>query len=132
MLADVVIQTKSQNESGQVVRSWDYDNPAMIISNYSRGIVDGGIRVAGSTEQFSDLYMDIEFVKMRTGVNLSKRSRIYNIRSEDTGETLWSEVDELGGEVPRVFEILGVTPVVDAISPSPVEYEVLLKAVQDE
>ena len=80
----------------------------------ARGIVDGGIRVAGSTERFGDTYENIEFVKLWTPsrVKLTKRDRVTNIRAKRGGNVIWTDEDG----APIVFNVNGVTPLFDAFN----------------
>lgn len=81
----------------------------------ARGIVEGGIRVVGTTERIapSGVIQSEDYVRMQfpSNVVLSKRDRVWNIRSQKTGEPYWTE-DEHDG-TPTVFEVLGVTPIFD-------------------
>lgn len=88
----------------------------------ARGIVDGGIRVAGTTERFGDTYENIDFVKLwvPSSVRISKRDRITNIR-DSKGNIRWLDeefVDPSTSEVPAatVFNVNGVTPLFDAFN----------------
>lgn len=119
--------------TGQIVRVWqpypdDPDTPIPenvkfgTIKCLARGIVDGGIRVAGTTERFGDTYENIDYVKMwtPTNVRLTKRDRITNIRSKD-GHVFWAdeEYDNENDDVPpqaTVFNVNGVTPLFDAFN----------------
>lgn len=86
----------------------------------ARGIVDGGIRVAGTTERFGDSYENIDFVKMwiPSTIRISKRDRVTNIR-DPRGNIQWADEEfaELN-EVPRatVFDVNGVTPLFNAFN----------------
>lgn len=70
---------KSQDPlTGQIISQWKpFDKPTQTpetpwpdgvdlgtIPCIARGIVDGGIRVAGTTERFGDTYENIDYVKM--------------------------------------------------------------------
>lgn len=120
--------------TGEVVRVWKaYDNPltpevnedTLNIGNIqcvARGIVDGGIRVAGTTERFGDTYENIDYVKMwvPASTKISKRDRVTNIR-DPRGRILWVDeefVDPRTVEVPRatVFNVNGVTPLLNAFN----------------
>lgn len=82
-------------DSGEIIRIWqpntqdDPDTPdvdeSAVLESFAceaRGIIDGGIRVAGTTERFGELYDNVDFVKLTfpRGVTISKRDRITNIR----------------------------------------------------
>jgi hypothetical protein len=104
--------------------------PVRTIDCLARGIVDGGIRVAGTTERFGDTYENIDFVKMWTPprVRLSKRDRITNIRAKKGGAVVWIDEEYLDGTRPTVFNVNGVTPLFDAFN-NHVENFVLLEKV---
>lgn len=98
----------------------------------ARGIVDGGIRVAGTTERFSDTYENIDFVKMwvPAGVKVSKRDRVTNLR-DPRGNIVWRDEEYSDpNDIARasVFNVNGVTPLFDAFNRH-VESFVLLENV---
>jgi hypothetical protein len=110
--------------SGEILNDWepavdDVNTPTVDESTFStfdciaRGIVDGGIRVAGTTERFGDIYTNIDFVKLWTPANvlITKRDRITNIRIRN-GAVIWN--DEESDGLPTVFNVNGVTPLFDA------------------
>lgn len=102
----------------------------------ARGIVDGGIRVAGTTEWFgNEDYKNIDFVKMWVPANVfvSKRDRVTNIR-DAKGRIRWVDEefsDPRLTEVPKatVFNVNGVTPLFDAFN-NVVENFVLLERAE--
>ena len=80
----------------------------------ARGILEGGIRVTATTERFSTRgtlevadYINFEFPHNEI---LTRRDRITDIRNSD-GELIW--IEEESTSRPTVFEVTGVTPVVD-------------------
>jgi hypothetical protein len=89
----------------------------------ARGIVDGGIRVAGSTEHFGDTYENIEYAKLWVpqNIKLHKNDRITNIRAKRGGEVIWTEADGS----PVIFNVNGISPLFDAFN-RPVEHFILL------
>lgn len=118
--------------TGEIVRVWKpYDDipdtpgdESVTFGNIrciARGIVDGGIRVAGTTEWFGNQnYENIDFVKMWVppNVSISKRDRVTNIR-DATGHIRWvyEEFDDPNDLTPpkaSVFNVNGVTPLFDA------------------
>lgn len=80
----------------------------------ARGLIDGGIRVAGTTERFASngIYENVDFVsiKFSADVILTKRDKITDIRNRD-GTLLWRE-EEFDNSA-TVFDVMGVTPVTD-------------------
>jgi hypothetical protein len=83
----------------------------------ARGIVDGGIRVAGSTENFGATYQNMEFIKMWTpaGIQLTKNDRITNIRNHH-GHIMWVDEEFPGTMKSTTFNVNGVTPLFDAFN----------------
>ena len=125
--------------TGEIVRVWQEHNDVFpgpdgqpgggdditithTIPCIARGIVDGGIRVAGTTERFGDMYENIDYVKMWVppNVRISKRDRVTNIR-DPRGRIVWRD-EEFGdgplGQPPQatVFDVNGVTPLFDALN----------------
>lgn len=111
--------------SGEILYDWQpiVDDPdtepdeQALFSTFSciaRGIVDGGIRVAGTTERFGDMYENIDFVKLWTPANvlITKRDRVTNIREAKTGLVVWNNEEDDGA--PTVFNVNGVTPLFDS------------------
>lgn len=78
-----------------------------------RGVIDGGIRVAGTTERFSDTYENVDWARMTfpAGVNINKRDRITNIR-DLSQNILWRE-EEVPGGMATTFNVMGVTPIIN-------------------
>lgn len=114
--------TPDVNEAGTSLRT---------VECIARGIVDGGIRVAGTTERFGDTYENIDYVKMWVPayVKITKRDRVTNIRDRKGGNVIWRD-EERDGEPPTVFNVNGVTPLFDAFNRH-VESFVLLERVSD-
>ena len=112
----------------QIVRKWEpYDSPQSPsnpieldeIPCIARGVVDGGIRVAGTTERFGDTYENIDFVKLwiPSSVFLTKRDRVTNIRDAMTGKVIWLDEEYSSDSrpaLPTIFNVNGVTPLFDA------------------
>lgn len=132
--------------TGAIIREWhlaDPDEPApstITIPCAVRGITDGGIRASGTTERFGAEYLNIDWARMRfpAGYMLTKRDRITNIRSSDTGKILWVEAESA---VPTgqpneyrmyatVFNVNGVTPEIDPYG-NHIENIALLEKAED-
>lgn len=102
----------------------------------ARGIVDGGIRVAGTTERFGDTYENIDFVKMwvPASTRITKRDRITNIK-DSSGRIRWRDEEFEAGDPDNptlkatVFNVNGVTPLFDAFNRC-VEQFVLLERAE--
>lgn len=115
--------------TGEIVRVWVpiADDPSTSpdetvtigeIPCLARGIVDGGIRVAGTTERFGDIYDNIDFVKMwvPSGVVITKRDRITNIRDKG-GHLVWLDEESIANPAKAtVFNVNGATPLFNAFN----------------
>lgn len=140
MTADVLRQTdgitnptssgiwKSKQDpiTGEVVRTWvsDYDvvNPANQGVTFSvdclvRALSYGGPKSQGDI--FGDMVIDnFEYVTMEfgSGVLISQRDKITNIRTTKTGNVIWKEEETTTDGVtfaPTVFDVKAIVPQVD-------------------
>lgn len=119
--ADGYWDTRQDPDSGAFTRVWvqvDVDPTTTgtqleTIECAVRGVIDGGIRVAGTTERWADTYENVDWAKINfpSNVLISKRDRITNVRLKKTGQIIWTE-EEMAGNPPTIFEVVGVTPVV--------------------
>lgn len=117
--------------TGEIIRVWvpdiqdnpdtpeDEHKPVNRVECIFRGVIDGGIRVAGTTERFGNLYENVDYGKMTVASNviITKRDRVTNVR-DSTGKIMWveeelglSDVDGVPTYKATVFNVLGVTPV---------------------
>lgn len=111
-------------DSNEIIRKWQPydessatpDNPFTALRTFkclARGIVDGGIRVAGTTERFGELYEGVDYIRIwfppKTPV--TRRDRITNVRDR-RGNILWRE-EERSDNAPTIFSVVGVTPILD-------------------
>lgn len=108
-------------DSGELIRVWqpaedDPETPEVegqleSFSCLARGIMEGGIRVAGTTERFGETYDAVDYIKIwfSPRVHLSRRDRITNVRDK-RGNVIWME-EETGK--PTVFSVTGVIPIID-------------------
>lgn len=133
--------TTQDTDSGELIRVWQPNtqddpntpqNEAAVLDTFrclARGIVDGGIRVAGTTERFSELYDAVDYVRIWFPANtkISRRDRITNIR-DPRGNILWRE-EERSDNAPTIFNVVGVTPVIDPFGKH-VESVALLERVE--
>ena len=117
--------------TGEILNKWEpvviaTDNLSTTKNEYeeltvpclARGIVDGGIRVAGTTERFGDTYENIDYVKLwlPAKYSLSKRDRITNIRDKKNGRLIWADEEYQDGTRATIFNVNGVTPLFDAFN----------------
>lgn len=135
--------------TGEIVRVWvpfeePVDDPETpedegavkigTIPVVARGIVDGGIRVAGTTERFGDTYENIDYVKLwvPAHVRISKRDRVTNIK-DASGHIRWVDEefsDPAIDETPKatVFNVNGVTPLFNAFNVMTEQFVLLERA----
>lgn len=116
-------ENQQDPDSGEIIRVWvpgTDDDPAtptyeglQSFKCLARGIVDGGIRVAGTTERFSDLYEAVDYVRIwfPPKTKITRRDRVTNIRGPK-GDILWVE-EERADRAPTIFSVVGVTPIID-------------------
>jgi hypothetical protein len=108
-------------DTGEIERVWTNDDDVVtpgvqqrIIPCIVRGVIDGGIRVAGTTERYTPagIYESVDYAKMSfpANIKLSKRDRITNVTNRK-GEIIWRE-EEFDNSA-TVFDVMGVTPIVD-------------------
>jgi hypothetical protein len=131
--------------TGQIIKVWepypnlpstpDVDESVLYtrVPCVARGIVDGGIRVAGTTQRMGQTYENIDFVHMWIpgGITVTKNDRITNIR-DPKGRVRWLDeeyADELGHLRSSVFNVNGVVPLFDAFN-NVREWFLLLENVQ--
>lgn len=129
-------------DSGAIERVWvgsipdDPDTPDIDESsnNYTltnvkcevKGVMSGGIRVAGTTQRFDDIYENIEWLNSNwpKDANITKNDKVTNIRNY-RGELIYSN-EERREAGPTIFDVMGVTPVTDPFGQI-VSQSVLLK-----
>lgn len=114
MLVDVLNPTVRQDsESGEIRKIWTITKVGVPCTFH--GILQGGIRVAGTTERFSDIYENIDWGKMVFGVGepINKQSQITNVRDR-FGNIIWRE-EEIQDSPPTIFDVQGVTPIVEGL-----------------
>lgn len=126
MLVDVLQQTTRQDpDSGEVRKVWAVVKEA--VPCLVNGILQGGIRVAGTTERFSDVYENVDWaeIKFMPGEPINKQSQITNVRDQ-FGNIIWKE-EEMAGSPPTVFDVMGVTPIADGLTGRQVENTALMQ-----
>jgi len=105
MKADVYRQTKSQSETGQVVRSWSYEKT--IDCFIARNITNSS---SDNSETWGNVYVSGQNLILSTAEPLSDRDKITNVL-DSNGKLLYSETNN--DHNPTVFDILSTTSLVD-------------------
>lgn len=115
-------ESRQDPDTGEIIRVWvpEDDDPVTPgtqprkIRCMVRGVIDGGIRVAGTTERWTPqgIYDNVDYIKMSfpASVILTKRDRITDITNAE-GEIVW--IEEESDSNGTVFDVLGVTPILD-------------------
>lgn len=95
----------------------------------ARGIIDGGIRVSGTTERYSTVLETVDYVTATfpKNVNVTLRDRVTNIRN-NFGEVIWKE-EQIPGAPATVFNVQGLTPIMDPWGHL-LEYQTLLQRAE--
>lgn len=98
-----------------------------------RGIMDGGIRVAGSTQRFSEIYENVEWVKgtFPKTTDIAKGDRVTDIRNQKN-ELIWQNEENVfpgTAQGATVFVVMGVTPILDPFG-NYVEQSVLMQRAE--
>lgn len=90
-----------QTESGRIIEA---------VPCIAKAAITSSIRAA---EKFGEEYINDEWVKITLPftADLSQRDKIRNIR-DSNGRTIWSE-EESNGNLPTVFDVFRISPVVD-------------------
>lgn len=118
--------TTRDGDTGQLKAVWQL---VKTLPCEARGVVSEGIRTVGSTEGFNRAeagYFDVDWLKVKTAVQIDKRARLTNVRDR-YGNELW--VDMMNNQSIR-FEVLGSQPVPDPLGRVYL-YETLCERVQD-
>lgn len=129
--------SKQDPDTGEIIRVWSGDsdsgtvgNQPNVISCLARAVIDGGIRVAGTTERWNTagMYENVDFVKMSCPAEskITKRDRVTNI-ADTNGKIIWRE--EEYDSAPTVFEVLGVAPVLGPFGEL-MEWSILLQRAE--
>ena len=123
--ADVWKKTITIGKSGQNNYKWVKEKT---IDCFAETIIDGGIRVAGTTERFDKQYYNIDWVKLTTRVALRRGDRVTNIRPYNSSAAAWVE-EEIEGSPPTWFNANGSAPIADPFGRI-VEYKTLLERAE--
>lgn len=127
MLADVWDQVSYIDEdTNERVRGWKF---MKTIKCRVIPYVDGGIHGAGTGEEFSTEYDNLDYARLKSQVNLNKRQRIKNVRHARTGQVLWAD-EEDPGSPGTVFNVNGCTPLVNPLTGRINEYLSILSRAE--
>ncbi|WXW92546.1 head-to-tail stopper [Streptomyces phage Enygma] len=129
-------ETVQDPDSGAIERVWVPDEDSttpgsqtLVINCMVRGVTNGGIRAAGTTQRFSEIYENVDWaiIQFPASVVLSKYDRVTNI-SNSKGQLIWRE-EEINQAPATVFQVMGSTPVIDPFG-NHIENTALLQRAQ--
>lgn len=112
MSLDIYKQSDRQNsDTGEIVKEWNYIST---VPCHAKGIISNSATTRSSDRQtFNNKYVVEQMVQIRTIERLMPSYKITNIK-DSTGQVIWKEVN-YPTETPTVFEVVGVTPMMDAL-----------------
>lgn len=108
---DVYRQSAVQDpETGSVNRVWQLNRT---ISCSAKGHINNSStsQSSNSRQKFSQNYVNVNEIQLRTEEQLTYRDKITNIRSRD-GRVIWFEIN-MPNNTPTVFDVVGSTPMLD-------------------
>lgn len=121
---DILAPTVTQNQlTGQLEKVWSYTET---ISCSAESIQTDAVSDDSSGKKFQDEYSEYEYINIHMGKPLSKRTRVFNIRT-DSGTSLWPQYERPGVSV--VFEVQGCLPILNPFGQI-IEYKILAKRAE--
>jgi hypothetical protein len=124
MTADILEPTVSQDTlTGQIEKVWEVSHS---ISCYAESILTDAVSDASSGKKFGKEYTEFEFINIKVGSPLSKRTRIQNIRGAN-GVVLWPQLERPDNSM--IFEVQGCIPLINPFG-QVTQYKVLAKKVE--
>lgn len=126
MLADVYSESHVfDEETNSTERKWTKNRTIKCLVYPYLG---GGIRGAGSTETFDERYENLDYARMKSSTQVTKRERLTNVRNARTGVVLW--VDDESDGSPTMFNVDGCAPVVNPLTGKVNEYMATLSRAE--
>lgn len=122
MLADIMELNIAQNvTTGEMVREWVVGDT---ISCLAKTIIEDSATTEASGKKFAKSYKEKGSIKLKSGVKISSRKKVTNIRDYATGEILMTEnkIDES----PTIYDVEASVPVFDPFGKI-IYYDTLLK-----
>ena len=112
MKMDIYRQSEVQDEnSGAIKKEWNYSRT---IPCHAKGVISNSATTRSSDRQsFDNRYSNEQLVQVRTMERVFSNEKVTNI-SDSTGMVIWKELN-YPTETPTVFEVVGVTPMTDAL-----------------
>jgi hypothetical protein len=110
MFLDVYAQSEIQDiDTGAIIREFQYINT---LNCHAKGMVSNSATSRNSDKQMiNNKYSNEQMIQIRTIEKLNVRHKITRIRDKNNNN-IWTELN-YPSETPTVFEIIGVTPILD-------------------
>jgi hypothetical protein len=120
MTADVYDEVIRQDpETGKIERMWEFKGT---IQCMARGLGNLRGKDFGTSDKWKDIYSKEDYLRIKTMYPLSDSMRITRVVTSD-GISAWKE--ESGDNRDTIFDVIGVTPVVEPFG-TLLEYDVFL------
>ena len=112
MKMDIYRQSDTQDpNSGAMKKEWNYTRT---IPCHVKGVISNSATTRSSDRQsFDNRYSNEQLVQARTMERIFVNEKVTNIM-DSTGMVIWKELN-YPTETPTVFEVVGVTPMTDAL-----------------
>ncbi len=117
-IVDILEDTEEFNEELNIPVSLGYTKLKQIRA-FVYPYLDGGVRGAGTTERFSEKYVNLDYLRIKSTKELSKRWRISNIRNARTGLVVYQE--GIDGP-PSVYQVDGSAPIANPLCGGIIEW----------
>lgn len=123
MKMDVYEYTITQDDVTKALsRKWMYKYTANCLA---RGYISESAKTSNSSEKVGERYKDTDFITIETQERLTKSQRITNVRNQKD-EVIWFELVQNNYDTPTIFDVVGITPVLDPFG-STLSYNVSAK-----
>ena len=112
MKMDIYRQFEIQDvNSGAIKKQWNY---AKTVSCHAKGSISSSTNTRSNSRQvFDNRYYDEQLIQVRTMDRIFSNEKITNI-TDSSGVVIWKELN-YPTETPTVFEVIGTTPMTDAL-----------------
>lgn len=112
MKMDIYRQSEAQDSnSGAIKKQWNYYKT---VNCHAKGVISNSATARSSDRQeFNNKYLNEQLVQVRTIDRLYANEKITNIVDSENNP-IWKELN-YPSETPTVFEVIGVTPMMDSL-----------------
>ena len=112
LLMDVYKQFDLQDvDTGSIKKEWQFDRT--VACSAKGNINNSSSSTAGDKQTFANKYKNEQTLQIRTMEKITLREKLTNIRDYE-GTVVWEELN-FPSNTPTVFEIMGITPMMDPL-----------------